>query len=80
MPGQDTSDQEEAVSRVLAKLTAMERAVAQCYTADGLTWKQAALKAAQPASMGERVRRKLKRLGGVHPPTAQRRAAVSTVG
>jgi hypothetical protein len=63
MPGQDRSDQDEAVHRVLAKLTAVERAVAQCYAADGLTWKQAALKAAQPPSMGERVRRKLKRLG-----------------
>ncbi|MFJ6292697.1 hypothetical protein ACIQJX_04985 [Streptomyces griseoviridis] len=66
-PTRDTSDQEEAVSRVLAKLTAAERAIAECYAADGLTWKQAALKAAQPASMGERVRRKLKRLGAEYP-------------
>ncbi|MET9438802.1 hypothetical protein [Streptomyces sp. NPDC006551] len=51
----------EEVDRALAKLKPEERKVAQCREA-GLTWKQAALKAGQPTSMGERVRRKLKRL------------------
>ncbi|MFF8932012.1 hypothetical protein ACF1AO_32635 [Streptomyces longwoodensis] len=51
------------MKRVLAKLSPAERKVADCWAAAGLTWKQAALKAGQPVSMGERVRRKLNRLG-----------------
>lgn len=51
------------MDRVLSKLSPAERKVADCYATTGLTWKQAALKAGQPSSMGDRVRRKLKRLG-----------------
>ncbi|MEU3657878.1 hypothetical protein AB0E67_35060 [Streptomyces sp. NPDC032161] len=54
--------QEEKIDRVLAKFKPEERKVADCYAAAGLTLAQAAFKAGQPAFMGERVRRKLKRL------------------
>ncbi|MDN3271499.1 hypothetical protein [Streptomyces sp. MA15] len=77
VPDENMSDGAGAVDRVLAKLTPAERKVADCYAAAGLTWKQAALKAGQPISMGERVRRKLKRLGMEYkrrrPPEAERR-------
>ncbi|MGW2017615.1 hypothetical protein [Streptomyces sp. NPDC001927] len=59
---EELSGQGEEISRMLAKLKPDERKVADCYAATGLTWTQAALRAGQPASMGERVRRKLKRL------------------
>ncbi|MFE2098758.1 hypothetical protein ACFW9W_17390, partial [Streptomyces sp. NPDC059468] len=75
IPGEDMPDWGEEVGRVLARLTPAECKVADCYAAAGLTWKQAALKAGQPASMGERVRRKLKRLGTEYQ--RRRRSAVS---
>ncbi|MFJ9002570.1 hypothetical protein ACIRG8_29980 [Streptomyces sp. NPDC102359] len=59
----DLPGHEEEVERVLAKLSPAERKVADCYAADRLTWKQAALEAGQQPDMGERVRRKIKRLG-----------------
>ncbi|MGW1506109.1 hypothetical protein ACWCQW_48000 [Streptomyces mirabilis] len=59
----DLPGHEKEVERVLAKLSPAERKVADCYAADRLTWKQAALEAGQPQETGERVRRKIKRLG-----------------
>ncbi|MQL62854.1 hypothetical protein F6Q10_09570 [Streptomyces vinaceus] len=63
MTVEEESSHREEVDRVLSKLSPAERKVADCYATTGLTWKQAALKAGQPSSMGDRVRRKLKRLG-----------------
>ncbi|WP_327238845.1 MULTISPECIES: hypothetical protein [unclassified Streptomyces] len=59
---EDVLGRSEEVDRVLAKLSPAEREVADCYAVTGLTWQQAALQAGQPTLMGERVRRKLKRL------------------
>lgn len=51
------------LDRFLKKLSSAEREVTLCYAAvDGLTWAQAAFRAGKLAEMGERVRRKLKRL------------------
>ncbi|WP_217134939.1 hypothetical protein [Streptomyces sp. AC558_RSS880] len=70
LAGSATAEEEspgrEEVDGVLAGLSPDERKVADCYATTGLTWKQAALKAGQPTSMGERVRRELKRLGTEH--------------
>ncbi|MET8420561.1 hypothetical protein ACWD7C_31270 [Streptomyces sp. NPDC005134] len=59
---EDVLGRSEEVDRVLAKLSPAEREVADCYAVTGLTWQQAALQAGQSTLMGERVRRKLKRL------------------
>ncbi|MFF9301354.1 hypothetical protein [Streptomyces sp. NPDC014764] len=57
---------------VLAHLKPAERAVAMTYATQRVTWTQAAAEggASDPLSFGERVRRKLKRLGMRHHPSA----------
>ena len=70
------------IDRVLAKLKPGERKVADLYVVhDGMTWDLAAAAAGQPPAFGERVRRKLSRLGddfesrqagGLHVPTTTR--------
>ncbi|MGW5667436.1 hypothetical protein [Micromonospora sp. NPDC003776] len=52
------------IDRVLDKLKPGEREVADLYAGhDGMTWELAAAAAGQPPAFGERVRRKLDRLG-----------------
>lgn len=52
------------IDRVLDKLKPGEREVADLYAVhDGMTWELAAAAAGQPPAFGERVRRKLDRLG-----------------
>ncbi|MEU6665643.1 hypothetical protein [Streptomyces sp. NPDC046727] len=51
------------VAAVLQQLHADETCVAQEWAESGETWRQAVLAAGLPAAYGERVRRKLKRLG-----------------
>ncbi|MGV9422775.1 hypothetical protein ACWDO7_00635 [Streptomyces sp. NPDC003656] len=51
------------VAAVLRQLHADETCVAQEWAESGETWRQAAVAAGLPAAYGERVRRKLKRLG-----------------
>ncbi|MEV6002160.1 hypothetical protein AB0M25_23520 [Streptomyces griseomycini] len=57
---------------VLAHLMPAERAVAMTYATQRVTWTQAAAEggAKDPHAFGERVRRKLKRLGMCHHPAA----------
>jgi hypothetical protein len=72
------------IDRVLKKLKPGEREVADLYAVhDGMTWALAAAAAGQLPEFGERVRRKLRRLGdevdsrqvsGRHVPTAARPA------
>ncbi|MES9520643.1 hypothetical protein [Streptomyces capoamus] len=60
------------VQAVLARLAPPEKAVAMAYAAQRVTWTEAAVEggAADPGAFGERVRRKLKRLGRLHGSTA----------
>ncbi|WP_143728573.1 hypothetical protein [Micromonospora cremea] len=52
------------IDRVLKKLKPGEREVADLYAShDGMTWDLAAAAAGQPPAFGERVPRKLSRLG-----------------
>lgn len=70
------------IGRVLKKLKPGEREVADLYAGhDDMTWDRAAAAAGQPPAFGERVRRKLLRLGdefesrqasGLHVPTTTR--------
>lgn len=70
------------IDRVLKKLKPAERKVADLYAVhDGMTWALAATVAGQSPEFGERVRRKLRRLGdefdsrqvsGLHVPTTTR--------
>ncbi|MCZ0211338.1 hypothetical protein OZK63_38920 [Streptomyces sp. UMAF16] len=64
---------ELADSRLLAVLRALapnEAALARAWAASGESWAQASLDAGLPAAHGERVRRKLKRLGIRHTARA----------
>ncbi|MGW0188193.1 hypothetical protein ACWDV7_20810 [Streptomyces sp. NPDC003362] len=70
--------EELADSRLLAVLRGMapdEAALARAWAAGGESWAQAALDAGLPETYGERVRRKLKRLGSRY---AARAAATGT--
>ncbi|MEU1106601.1 hypothetical protein ABZ408_37445 [Streptomyces tibetensis] len=61
--------EELADSRLLAVLRGLapdEAALARAWAAGGDSWAQAALEAGLPTAYGERVRRKLKRLGSRH--------------
>ncbi|MFF5160769.1 hypothetical protein ACFY3N_31915 [Streptomyces sp. NPDC000348] len=74
-PAPDMADHER-VNRVLNKLAPAEHEVADCYATTGRAWEQAVLASGQPAPTGERVRRKLKRLGAGY----QRRRQPQTDG
>ncbi|GAA3679307.1 hypothetical protein GCM10022420_071000 [Streptomyces iranensis] len=84
----DGSTPEDAVLRavladrrvvaVLRKLYRDEATVAHSWSETGDTWRQAARDAGLPAAYGERVRRKLKRLGAQHTDLGQ--AAATTRG
>ncbi|MEV7721282.1 hypothetical protein [Streptomyces sp. NPDC088184] len=67
---------------VLADLAPMERTVAMAYGAQHVTWAQAAALggADDPAAFGNRVRRKLRRLGLRHRAAASPTASVPAVG
>ncbi len=65
LPGLAGEFQDPRILRVLAMLKPMERAVAEAYAfGGGISWAEAEAIAAAPAGYGERVRRKLLRLGG----------------
>nr|BEK63609.1 hypothetical protein KPHV_08360 [Kitasatospora purpeofusca] len=68
-PESETLFTELADSRLLAVLRGLaadEQALARAWGSSGETWNQTALDAGLPAELGERVRRKLKRLGRQH--------------
>jgi hypothetical protein len=76
-PEDATLGEELADSRLLAVLRGLaadEAALARAWAADGESWAQATLDAELPAAYGERVRRKLKRLGARY---AERAAAAA---
>ncbi|WDN56026.1 hypothetical protein [Streptomyces clavuligerus] len=56
------------VTAVLARLCGDESSVARIWSVSGETWRQAAIDAGLPPAYGERVRRKLKRLGAKAQP------------
>ncbi|GAB2607131.1 hypothetical protein GCM10027168_44960 [Streptomyces capparidis] len=60
------------VAQVLRGLSPSERALALTWAEQGLPWAEAAMVTGLPAAYGERVRRKLKRLGArcAHRATA----------
>ncbi|SFD74998.1 hypothetical protein [Streptomyces aidingensis] len=62
----------------MRELAREEQLVALCWAETGGSWGQAAVEAGLPASYGERVRRKLKRLGSRHIQRAA--AAADTSG
>ena len=70
----DHHDTISRVDAVLRGLTPEERSVALAWARTGDSWEDAAADAGLPASHGERVRRKLKRLGAQH---TQRTAAAT---
>lgn len=64
LPDLDGEFEDPRIGRVLAQLHPMERAVAIAYAyGGGITWAEAEVNAGAPAGYGERVRRKLLRLG-----------------
>ncbi len=68
-PESETLSTELADSRLLAVLrglTADEQALARAWASSGETWNQTVLDAGLPAELGERVRRKFRRLGRRH--------------
>ncbi|MFF9483211.1 hypothetical protein [Streptomyces sp. NPDC014733] len=73
---------EGRVLAVLAELTPTERAVAMAYGAQRVTWAQAAALsgADDPDAFGNRVRRKLRRLGLRHRAAASPFAPVPAAG
>jgi hypothetical protein len=68
---------DERIACAMRDLRADEVSVARLWAHSGDTWAAAATAAGLPAVYGERVRRKLKRLGGKH--AARRSAAAVTV-
>ncbi|ONK09301.1 hypothetical protein [Streptomyces sp. MP131-18] len=71
-------DFSDRITAVLRGLTENEQTVALAWATTGDSWENAAIDAGLPATHGERVRRKLKRLGTRHISRAT--AAADTTG
>lgn len=64
LPGLGDEFEDSRIKRILSMLSPVERLVAEEYTfGGGITWAEAAAKAGAPERYGERVSRKLRRLG-----------------
>ncbi|MEU9118208.1 hypothetical protein AB0D04_42490 [Streptomyces sp. NPDC048483] len=67
--------EEGRLASVLRALHPAEAAVARAWAMNGESWDRAAAAAGQPEAFGERVRRKLKRLGARHATRSEAAAA-----
>jgi len=76
----DAQDAYSRISTVLCGLTPEEQAVALFWARTGDSWEHAALETGLSAAYGERVRRKLKRLGSQHVRRSSASADISGRG